>query len=68
MTKTAIEHEYRPGDCKVEHLGDIRLDDGRRFMGAIVTFPVSPPKLPIQVVWDGTPVTMAVREETTPSK
>lgn len=56
------QHNYEAGDCIVEHLGDIRLADGRVFTGAIVTFPVSPPKLPIQVVWDGTPVTMAVRE------
>lgn len=55
--------QYEAGDCKVEHLGEIVLRDGRRFMGAIVTFPVSPPKLPLQVVWDGTPVTMTVREK-----
>lgn len=57
------QNRYGPGDCKIEHLGEIKLADGRVFMGAIVTFPVSPPDLPFQVVWDGTPVTMAVRSK-----
>lgn len=55
------DHQYEPEDCKVEHLGKIQLADGRISMGAIVTFPVSPPKLPIQVVWDGTPVRMTLK-------
>ena len=54
-------HEYQAEDCKIVHLGEIRLEDGRVFMGAIVTFPVSPPKLPISVVWDGQPVRMILR-------
>lgn len=52
---------YEPEDCRVEHLGEIKLADGRVFQGAIVTFPVSPPKLPISVVWDGAPVRMTVK-------
>lgn len=56
--------KYQPGDCRVEHLGEIALKDGRTFRGAIVTFPVSPPKLPISVVWDGTPVRMILASET----
>ena len=55
------DHKYEPGDCKVEHLGEIRLQDGRVFMGAIVTFPVSPPPLPITTVWDGRPVRMVLK-------
>ncbi len=58
---TDTDHRYEAGDCRVEHLGEIELKDGRIFCGAIVTFPVSPPKLPIQIVWDGTPVTMTVK-------
>ena len=55
------EHLYQPEDCRVEHLGEITLKDGRIFMGAIVTFPVSPPRLPISVVWNGDPVRMVLR-------
>lgn len=57
------DHAYEPEDCKVEHLGEIKLADGRIFIGAIVTFPVSPPNLSIKVVWDGTPVRMTVRQQ-----
>lgn len=57
------DQNYEPEDCKVEHLGEIKLTDGRIFQGAIVTFPVSPPKLPISVVWDGVPVRMSLKPE-----
>lgn len=60
----ADEPAYEPEDCRVEHLGEIELKDGRIFRGAIVTFPVSPPKLPISVVWDGTPVRMVLKSKT----
>jgi hypothetical protein len=48
--------EYEPGDVVVEHLGLIELADGRKFNGAIITFPISPPKLPISAVWDRAPL------------
>jgi hypothetical protein len=53
---------YEAGDCKCEHLGEIVLADGRRFMGAIITFPVEPPKLPFSVAWDGTPLRLELKQ------
>lgn len=57
------DQKYEAGDCKIEHLGEIKLADGRIFMGAIVTFPVSPPKLPLSTVWDGDPVCMILKSD-----
>lgn len=52
---------YEPGDCVVEHLGEIRLQDGRVFNGAILTFPSGPPDLPITYAWDGAPLRLTPR-------
>lgn len=52
---------YEAEDCTVVHLGEIKLTDGRIYNGAIVTFPVSPPKLPISVVWNGVPVRIVLK-------
>lgn len=53
--------KYEAGDCKCEHIGQIILADGRTFMGAIITFPVEPPKLPFSAVWDGTPLRLEIK-------
>ena len=53
--------KYDAGDCKCEHIGEIVLADGRRFMGAIVTFPVEPPKLPFSAVLNGTPLRLDLK-------
>ena len=58
-----MTHEYDDGDGKVEYLGEIKLLDGSVFNGVIVTFPVSPPKLPIKIIWDGTPVRITLKEQ-----
>ena len=55
MTSKPVTGIYRGGEVIVEVLGEIELKDGRRFRGAVVTFPGAPPNLPISVVWDKTP-------------
>lgn len=55
--------QYKPGDCRAEHLGEIRLADGRVFRGVILTFPSDPPNLPFSIVWDGTPLRLSMRDE-----
>jgi len=54
---------FEPGDCRAVHLGDIRLEDGRVFRGAVLEFPCGPPKLPISVIWDGVPLTLKIKTE-----
>lgn len=53
---------YAEGDAKVERIGEIRLEDGDVFLGAILTFPAGPPDFTWSVVWQGTPMTLAVKE------
>lgn len=54
--------EYAVGDARAEHFGQIELKDGRIFRGAIITFPAGPPDIPFSVVWNGTPLTLAVQK------
>lgn len=56
------DFQYQPGDCIVEHLGEIKLVDGRTFRGVVLTFPEGPPKLPISAVWERWPLRLTVRE------
>ena len=53
---------FEPGDCRAVHVGEVRLDDGRVFKGAVIEFPAGPPELPIRVVWDGTPLTLTIKQ------
>ncbi len=53
---------FEPGDCRAVHLGEVRLEDGRVFKGVVLEFPCGPPKLPISVIWDGTPLTLAIKQ------
>ncbi len=52
--------DFQPGDCRAVHVGEVRLENGRVIKGAVVEFPAGPPDLPFRVVWDGTPLTLAV--------
>ena len=64
-TEQRVEPEasrYREGDCVVHKLGLIELKDGTEMWGAILRFPAGPPKLPLRVVWDGTPLLLTPRE------
>ena len=54
---------FEPGDCREVHLGEVRLEDGRIFKGVVLEFPTGPPKLPISVIWDGTPLTLSVKQK-----
>ena len=54
---------YRGGEVIVEILGVIELKDGRRFKGAVITFPGAPPDLPISVVWDKTPCLLTLESQ-----
>ena len=51
------------GEVIVEVLGEIELKDGRRFRGAVVTFPDATPDLPISVVWDRTPCLLTLESQ-----
>lgn len=53
---------FEPGDCRAVHVGEVRLEDGRVFKGAVIEFPAGPPDLPLSVVWDGVPLTLAVKQ------
>lgn len=53
---------FEPGDCRAVHLGEVRLEDGRVFKGVVLEFPAGPPALPISVIWDGTPLTLSVKQ------
>jgi hypothetical protein len=59
----SLAPQYEEGDCCAVHLGEIELKDGRVFKGVILEFPAGPPKLPIAVVWDGTPLTLSIKEK-----
>ena len=48
-TEKSPNQMYERGDIRVEHLGNIRLDDGRRFVGAIITFPAGLPVFQYQL-------------------
>ena len=54
---------YRGGEVIVEVLGEIELKDGRRFRGAVVTFPGATPDLPVSVVWDKTPCLLTLESQ-----
>ena len=52
---------YEEGDAQVVRVGEIRLEDGEVFLGALLTFPAGPPSFTFSVVWKGTPMTLAVK-------
>lgn len=55
--------EYDPGDAVVEEIGEITLADGRKVMGAVLTFPAGPPDLTAGVIWGRVPMTLAVKHK-----
>jgi hypothetical protein len=50
---------YRPGDAVVESAGT--GEDGQFY--ALLKFPAGPPKLPIAVIFEQTPVRIAIVEQ-----
>lgn len=58
----SLDPEYQEGDACAVHLGTIELKDGRVFKGVILEFPAGPPALPLSVVWDGTPLTLSLKQ------
>lgn len=60
-TQPETAPHYEPGDCVAVELGEIRLRNGTTVQGVVLTFPAGPPSLPISWVWDGTPLTLAIK-------
>lgn len=56
------ETSYEAGDCIAVEFGEITLGDGRTVKGVVLEFPVAPPDLPIGVVWNATPLTLAIKQ------
>lgn len=61
------EQRYEAGDGIAVEMGEIKLADGRTVFGVVLEFPVAPPNLPIGVVWDGTPLTLSIKQPAAPA-
>jgi hypothetical protein len=57
------EPQYEKGDVRVVELGEFTTRDGRTIHGALIDFPAGPPPLPLSVIFNGTPLTLAIKPQ-----
>lgn len=60
------KEDLEAGDCVIEQFGELKMEDGRRLYGMILTFPFGPPKLPIAAIWDKLPLRVSLKSEPMP--
>ena len=56
---------YEAGDARAVRLGWMKFDDEQtESFRVVLEFPQGPPKLPMSVVWQGTPLTISIKQAT----
>lgn len=57
------EPKYEKGDVRAVEMGEFVTKDGRTIHGILIDFPAGPPSLPLSVIWQGTPLTLAIKQQ-----